>query len=239
MLETLRGLDKDLFLSVLFLPEAAQESVAALYAFSAELARIPALVSEPQIGEIRLQWWSDTIASFGDGGVQDHPVAAALAKVVSRYGLPLKALTDMVEARRFDLYADRFPGLTALEGYYGEVQSAVFQLAAMVVAAEDAKVVTTAAGLTGVAFGLSRSLVSNDTTRWPVNVDKQALAQLAEKRLAEFRVLQSEVPKKIWPVFLPAALTSLYLAAVISDKSEVPQWRKQWRLWRAAQAERI
>jgi phytoene synthase len=233
----LRDSDKDMFLASLFLPEKAQPAVCAIHAFAAELARIPQMVSEPQIGEIRLQWWADTLAAMADGGAQDHPLAAALAHAVREHGLPLKPLQDMMEARRFDLYSDRLPGLTALEAYWGEVQSVPFQLVALILAPAEAPAAATAAGLAGVSFGLARSLAVGGEAHWPVGVTRAALVGLSRKRLDEFRGLAAALPRQILPAFLPVALTELYLSAAEQGPAQVSQWRRQWRLWRAAKSE--
>ncbi|HKA47116.1 MAG TPA: squalene/phytoene synthase family protein, partial [Methyloceanibacter sp.] len=54
--------DPDRYLSALFAPAAARDHLLALYAFNVELARVGELVHEPQLGEIRLQWWRDVLA---------------------------------------------------------------------------------------------------------------------------------------------------------------------------------
>ncbi len=48
------------------------------------------------------------------------------------------------------------------------------------------------------------------------------------------------------PAFLPAALCELYLRQMekpgydpLVTPAEVPQWRRQWRLWRAARQDRL
>ncbi|MFO1034781.1 MAG: squalene/phytoene synthase family protein [Hyphomicrobiales bacterium] len=72
-----RRQDKDLFLADLFLPEAAQPAAFALHAFACEISRITHLVSEPQIGEIRLQWWAETLEGLTNGQAQDHPIGGS------------------------------------------------------------------------------------------------------------------------------------------------------------------
>ena len=59
--ETVRAHNPDRYLTALMAPRRVRGSLMALYAFNAELARIPALVSEPALGEIRLQWWRDAV----------------------------------------------------------------------------------------------------------------------------------------------------------------------------------
>ena len=110
-LELVRRHDRDRFLSTLFAPDAARPHLLALYAFNVEINRIRDIVSEPQIGLIRLQWWRDTLDSLFDGGTGGgHPVAEELAKAIVAGGLPRQALIDLVTAHEFDLFHDPMRG---------------------------------------------------------------------------------------------------------------------------------
>ena len=231
--------DKDLFLAALFAPEEKQPHLFALQAFAAELARIPALVSEPQIGEIRLQWWADTLEnlSAAQGG---HPVALALAETVTACGLPLQPFQQMIEGRRFDLYADRMPDLTSLEAHFGETLSALVQLQCLVLDATSAARATEAAGLAGVALGIARSMLSAQRQKLvPTSSTDELVLELAAWRLDEARRAIASLPQLLMPAFLPLATAELYLAAATGGRQHVPQWRRQWRIWRASRSGKI
>ncbi len=67
------------------------------------------------------------------------------------------------------------------------------------------------------------------------------LRALARKHLDAARAHLKNVPPEAAPAFLPAALAPLYLAPMerpgydpFRTPIEVPQWRRQWTLWRAA-----
>ena len=53
--------DWDRFICTLFAPEACRDDLFTLLAFNLELARTRERVTEPLIGEMRLQWWRDAI----------------------------------------------------------------------------------------------------------------------------------------------------------------------------------
>ena len=232
--------DKDLFLATLFAPEPAQPHLFALHAFAAELARIPVLVNDAQIGEIRLQWWADTLASPDLGEGSGHPVAEGLTSAIRVHGLPVEALQQMIEARRFDLYADAMPDMTALEAYFGETQSVLMQLCCLVLDRSAASSAAQAAGLAGVAFGLARRMCMAPSEKLvPVGRSRADVLSLAEMRLNEARTVLEQMPKSLLPALLPLALAELYLAAARAGRSDVPQWRRQWRLWRASRSERF
>src|SRR5258708_31734671 len=73
----------DRYLCTMFAREPVQARLFALYAFNVEIARVREIVSEPVIGQMRLQWWRDAITEFAAGTVRDHPVAQALARALA------------------------------------------------------------------------------------------------------------------------------------------------------------
>lgn len=155
--ETVRTHDPDRYLADLFIPEEKRWHVLMLHAFNAEVARVRDAVSEPALGEIRLQWWRDALAG-DDGG---HPIARALKQTIGAFSLPIDALERLVDARAFDLYDDPMPTLNDLEGYAGETSSSLIQMAAIVLAGGRDPGTAGAAGHAGVAtaiVGILRAL---------------------------------------------------------------------------------
>ncbi|MBN9064540.1 MAG: phytoene/squalene synthase family protein [Rhizobiales bacterium 65-9] len=159
--DLVRDHDEDRWRAVLFAPAPARPHLHALYAFSHEIAAIPARASEPMAGEIRRQWWRDALEGAARGDVPGHPVAAALLDTRDRFRLPNAALIGLIDARAFDLYHDPMPSLAQLEGYCGETMSALLRLASIVLADGDEPGSADVAGYAGVAYamaGLMRAL---------------------------------------------------------------------------------
>ncbi len=150
--------DRDAWLASLFAPQTARPHVQALYAFSREIARVPDIVSQPTLGEIRLQWWAEAIEGARAAEAESHPVAAALFDTIEKFSLPRAALIALIDARLFDLYADPMPSLNDLEGYCGETQGVLMRLASLVLAAGDDPGGADACGHAGVAIGVARLL---------------------------------------------------------------------------------
>lgn len=146
--------DRDRYLASLILPEKHRESIQALFAFNADIAAVPARVSEPAPGEIRLQWWHDTLEGAGHGEVRQNPIADEFLKVIDTYKLPVGPLLRLTAARRFDLYQDPMPDLETFEGYAGETSSVLYQYAAMILADGEELENGDAAGHLGVAHAL-------------------------------------------------------------------------------------
>jgi phytoene synthase len=131
-----------------------------LYALNIELAGIRDAVTEPALGEIRLQWWLDSIDAIYAGATSPQPVIQELAAAIEYAELPNSAFRNMILARRFDIYDDPMPTLNDLEGYLGDTASALIQLAAMILDGDDAKSCGEVSGLAGVAMGVSGILRS-------------------------------------------------------------------------------
>ncbi|SNY93298.1 phytoene synthase [Cohaesibacter sp. ES.047] len=163
-------------------PDVHRPALMVLYAFLAEIARLSQQISEPAMGEIRLQWWKDTLeaTATGDTQVRDAqgcgaanigPLASAIRSVIRQYQLPLATFTHILEARRFDLYNDPMPDLAAYETYAGETGALPLMLAAQIL--NDGKPLTSIADLSGHA-GMAISL-SNHLYNWQRDAGHQRL----------------------------------------------------------------
>lgn len=263
--EAVRTRDRDRYVADLFAPEAPRKHLLALHAFNTEVARVRDVVSDPALGEIRLQWWRDAIAQ-GDGG--GNPIATALTDTIARFSLPRQAFEQLIEARLFDLYNDPMPTLNDLEGYAGETSSSLFQLAAIVLAGGQDPGTAIAAGHAGVAYaitGLLRALPRHSARRQCYlpeamivsrSVDREGmyagesspelrrlladLRTIARQHLIEAERELGEIDPVLKPAFLPLALVRPYLERMDRPDYqpfagvELPPWRRQWIVWRAA-----
>ena len=157
-LQILKEQQSERYSACLYLPKNVRNDVAALWAFDAEISKIPFLVSEPMPGEIRLQWWRDLLKS-GDNA-DAGPLAAELMHAIEGHNLPREALHTYLDAKIFDLYNDTMPDMGSLEGYLGETVSIFFQCSAICLGAETSREFADACGHAGMALGLAR-LLSN------------------------------------------------------------------------------
>ncbi|QAY96163.1 phytoene/squalene synthase family protein [Methylovirgula ligni] len=256
--QLLRREDKDRWLACLFLPAALRPHVVALYAFSHEIASVRQRVSESLLGEIRFQYWRDILT--GERGADEAPIASALLDTVERFGLPGQKLISLIDARLFDLYDEPMPSVAALEAYAKATAGSLFQLAATILdpqaeAAGAAAHAGLAYAITGLLRGLPWQVAAGQTyvprELYPASdlrADGPALdaaltrlRALARQNLAALAAEPVTCAGQAAPAFLPAALCELYLRQMekpgydpLTTLVEVPQWRRQWRLWRAA-----
>ena len=239
-----RQLDVDRYLSTLFAPSDQQPHLFAIYAFSAEIARVRTLVSDPLPGEMRFQWWRDLLSGQVQGDTGHNPIAIALLSTIETCKLPVQPFIDLIEARTFDLYDDPMPTWLDCEGYCGETSSALIRLACLVLAGSEEAEGAIAAGHAGVTYavtGLMRAfpwtsrrgqffLPKEVFERHGVSMrdiqegkdGSQLRAALAEVRerafghLKKTRELIASISPRIAPAFYPVCFVEGYLQSMES-----------------------
>jgi phytoene synthase len=153
----IQGQDRDRYLTSLFAPAALRPRLWALYAFNIELARVRETVSEPMMGEIRLQWWRDAVTAMAGGGAVPHqPVAQAVANLVRDGLLSPESLIGLIDARLPEIYDETPADLAALEARIGAVHGTLARLAAVLLGATEEE--GRKAADAGTAWGLSHVL---------------------------------------------------------------------------------
>jgi phytoene synthase len=159
-LEILKNDDPERYYLCLFSPEEHRSALAALFAFNNEISRTRDIVSEPMIGEIRLQWWREALTGDRETEAISHPVAGPLLAAIRRYHLPTGSFINLIDARVFDLYDDPMPSITDLEAYCGETVSALYRLASLILADGRDTGTADSAGHAGVAQGITNLLTA-------------------------------------------------------------------------------
>jgi 15-cis-phytoene synthase len=230
------------YASTLFVPAAERRALLALYAFNVEIVRVRDQVSQPLPGEIRLQWWTDMLAGHAHGGVEGNPVAAELLIAVRDHDLPVAPLSLLVDEHQFDLYNDPMPTMAALEGYLAATCSALFALAAQIVA-PPSDALDHLARHAGLAQGIAQVIASvpRDASRRQLFLPQQlleshgcdteqvfsgnagpnlraALDELggeAQEHLETALALLTDLPPAARRVFLPLALAGRDLARLL------------------------
>src|ERR1700748_3706006 len=101
--EQVHSFDHDRLLTAIVAAPAGREHLFALYAFNIELAKVREVVTEPLIGQMRLQWWRDTLDRLYAGEIVAHEVARPLQAAIQVCGVVRSAFDPLIDAREFDL----------------------------------------------------------------------------------------------------------------------------------------
>ena len=152
-----RRLDRERYLAALFAPAERRDALFALYAFNLEVAKTAEMVSEPMLGEIRLQWWREALDGIFAGSVREHPVVAALAAAVEAHDLDRARFEAIVDGRAADLDPAPPADMDALEAYAGATAVPLVELACQVLEAREGTAMA-AARAAGLGLGLAGML---------------------------------------------------------------------------------
>ena len=231
--------DRDRWFCALFAPPDRREDLLAIYAFNAELAAVQDKISEPMLGEIRLQWWREAIEGLYGGTFRRHDVVTALQPAIERYDLDRNLLDALVDARGADLEATQPKTLEALETYARRTASPVVELALGVlgvrgeVAHEAAEATGTAQAMTGLlratphflaagrvllpsetmaAYGLTERELRSGRNSPALAATVGAVAALAREHTKRARALSQALPSAAVPALLPVSLANSDLA---------------------------
>jgi NADH dehydrogenase [ubiquinone] 1 alpha subcomplex assembly factor 6 len=153
--EQVRLYDHDRFMTAIFAPAAVREHLFALYAFNIELAKVREIVSEPLIGQMRLQWWRDTLDKIYAGETIKHEVARPLGAAVTACGISRAAFDPLIDAREFDLDGVPPADLEALLSYAEGTGAPLLAIALRITGSLGAPVVPEIARLAGMGWALT------------------------------------------------------------------------------------
>ena len=233
-----RAGEPDRYLAALLAPARARASLLALAAFLAELRRAVAVVREPRMGEIRLQWWREAL-QIDPRLRSGNPIADALRAVASAQALPEQLLQQVIDARWRDLDGAPLADEEEFASYLWRSEGVPFLLAAHVLGGRSLPRLPAAAAAAGRAYGLARLLrdmpraLARGRVGLPASYLQAAglapeallsgqggepLASLLAELIADIRrhraaARQSvgNLPAAIGPAFLPLALVGSYV----------------------------
>jgi len=234
----LRAQDYDRFLTLSFTPPEKRAALTGIYAFNVERARTRELVSDPVLGQIRLQWWCQSIDRIYAGTPGDLPVARLLAAIARERALDRALFDRLIDARAGDFDQQPPTDMAALERYAEASGATVVSLALQALGGWDANSARAgrALGTAWALLGLMRALPFHARQRrlyLPADLMREAglraadlfagrdapglakvvsvVADRAALLLAEARALAPGVAPAARPALLCAPLAELYL----------------------------
>jgi NADH dehydrogenase [ubiquinone] 1 alpha subcomplex assembly factor 6 len=256
----LRRLDPDRWLTTLFAPDASRPGLFALYAFNAEIARARESVSQPMIGQIRLQWWREAWEGIAAGTPRQHPVVLALHDHCRH--LDQSTVMALIDARERDMEDEPFADLAALAAYARATSAPLMKLAVQQLGARADDTVIDAAGTAYALTGILRAaphLLARQRVQLPSDLlDAQGLspeaayqtasgaalqpiyARIASEAEVQLRMArQVKVSRAALPALLPATLAGLSLKTlrhhnhdpVTAEAAVTPLRRQMALLW--------
>lgn len=193
--QTARAHSLDRYLAALLAPRAIRTDLMALAAFAGEIERVPLMVSDAALGEIRLKWWTGWLEDLDVGSRTGNPVADVFGEVVRRRGLSRALIGEAIDARAQELYAAPFASEAEYEVFLIRGEGGLFQLAGEICRTDapagpaevnERSSASVALGQFGSAYGGARQLLRLPLLaargRWPLSSEGDAVdaMQLAD-----------------------------------------------------------
>jgi phytoene synthase len=232
--------DRDRFQTALFAPIHRREALFALYAFNYEIARVRESVTEPVLGQIRLQWWRENIAvAFEGGSVRCHPVVEVLTAAIRGFSLTREHFDRLIDAREEDLEDTQPATLAALEDYTEATAARLIYLVLEVLNVRD-PTAGEAAHHIGIVYALAgllrampfharkgRCFIPTDLARdtglaeedyralRTTSAVRAATAEIAAatlRHLVKARLHSGKITRSALPALLPAVIARRWLA---------------------------
>ncbi len=239
---SVRAHDYDRYFAATFAPANVRRALLALYAFNIEIASARERVSDAMLGEIRLQWWRETITDIYQGSVRKHAVASELASTIDRFDLPLCLFNRMIDGRIFDMVDDPPEDIQSFEAYTSATSGELVCAGARICGSTDFNVSARHIGsiwggvglLRAIPFhlsqkriylpkdvlrraGITSSMLSSEGSRIDISSAVAEMAKFLSDKLAVTRNLD----RKIRPATAYLANADAYLKRLAKAKNDV------------------
>lgn len=220
-----KAYDYDRFLVTLFAPSQVREDLFALYAFNHEVAKIREAVSEPMLGEIRLQWWRESIDGIYEDNPRNHEVVLPLHAAVKRTNVAKQEFINIINARAADIYDENPKSLSEFEMYLGETSGNLTRIAAQMIGEKNEDVLSMAYEL-GQVWGLIGTLRA---IRYHISLKKLSLPQdlMDEFDVKKRDIFSMECDEKVQNLIKTLSLSAhQYLDHIATDKKKLSKEMK-------------
>lgn len=246
-------------LTALLAPRECRDDLLIMAAFSGEVERIAHDVSEPMIGEIRVQWWRDALGLSDEGAsafVQlsvetGHPVADAMAALMARRGLDRGLVAGFLDAHAHVFHTEQPQTWDEVDQHIDESDGAIFALAASLITGQSASRLRASTSDAARAFGLMRRVrtlptrIEKDRLPFPMQdplvvpdwwAPVEQAARRAQAALARARA-QPDLKRPFITAMLPSAVVEPYfetLQSVGTDSvTELSPLTRAWAIGKA------
>lgn len=265
--EQVRIYDYHRYFAAMFAPSEIRRGLIALYAFNHEIASVRERVSEAILGQMRLQWWRDTIGEIYSGSTRNHAVVSEIAWCIGEFDLPQQGFEKMIDGRMFDLEDEPPEDSGALTVYARATSGQLAVLAAHICGSSgfgsECEAIGTSWGMTGLLRALPyqvaqrRVYLPKDILR-AANLSADDLVERRDpaatstavaamtKLIARTRPDIGRVPRAVRPALAYSAVAAPYLARlervggdVYAGGLEPSRLGGQMRILRSAMTGRI
>ena len=231
--------DPDRYICTLFADREFQEFLFTIYALYNELAAIPFRTQEANLGEIRLQWWRETLlASKLEVNLSNDPIMQGIYKLNGQPKFNRELMLSIIDERENDLSKRQPKTIEELEKYIKNTSGAITVIALDLMDVTDEHIrqvcqdIALAYGLIGVLrstsfllnydrilvpkslldrYEVSNEIFKNGKQNQSLRLIGAAITGIGESLLLKARKTQQNIERGSMPCLLLASLTGLYI----------------------------
>ena len=231
--------DPDRYICTLFADREVQEFLFGIYALYNELAAIPFRTQEANLGEIRLQWWRETLlASKLEVNLSNDPIMQGIYKLNGQPKFNRELMLSIIDERENDLSKRQPKTIEELEKYIKNTSGAITVIALDLMDVTDGHIrqacqdIALAYGLIGVLrsarfllnydrilvpkslldrYEVSNEIFKNGKQNQSLRLIGAAITGIGESLLLKARKSQQNIERRSMPCLLLASLTGLYI----------------------------
>ncbi|KAI8925781.1 isoprenoid synthase domain-containing protein [Entophlyctis helioformis] len=240
-MDLVRTHDYENYLANIFTPSRSRAAAVAIRAFNVETAQIRDIVSEPNIGKMRIQWWRDGIDKTFKGSPPSHPVMQTIARTLETTRLSQTWFKKILNAREAYMQDKQYDTIAELEDYAENTSSSVTYLHLEALGLQNVHAEHAASHI-GKAIGICIAIRATpfDVSRRKFHLPAEVMAQhsvvteevfrngpsteltdaiftiatRANDQLLTARSFAKDVPKQAVPALLPLIACEHYLKAL-------------------------
>ncbi|XP_023931837.1 NADH dehydrogenase (ubiquinone) complex I, assembly factor 6 [Lingula anatina] len=236
--DLVRKHDYENFLCTLLLPESYRSAAFAIRAFNVEIAQVRDVVTDKKVGQMRMQFWKDSIERVFQGNPPESPICLQLARELETKKFSKAWFKRIIEKRDAQLSDQGFKSIAELEEYAENTVSSIQYLLLQAAGVEDihadhaashiGKAVGIVTALRSVPYhsgrgrvyipyellmkhNVSETSIARGSQEQPVRDAMFDIASQAQSHLKKARTLQPNIPKEAYVTFLSTVSCNSYL----------------------------
>ncbi|XP_064610533.1 NADH dehydrogenase (ubiquinone) complex I, assembly factor 6-like [Liolophura sinensis] len=220
--ELVRKYDYENFLATLLYPKTYRSAAFAIRSLNVEIAQVRDVITDKNIGVMRMQFWKEAIDSIYQGTPRQTPVCIEMAKAVEDHKLSKQWITRLIESRTENLSDAPFRNKEHMEAYCENTVSSVLYLLLQAAGVKSIHA-DHAASHIGKAHGIVTLLRATpfNANRERVYLPTDVLLQHCVSQQSFVRGLKDQPVRDV--VFDIASIANRHLETARSFKTDVPR----------------
>lgn len=228
--------DPDKFLALMAANNVFRRVAFPIYAFNAEVSRVPWITSESLIAEMRLMWWQELLEAIEAGkAIPEHPISDNLSQNLNEKKFAIKLLKKTITARRWDIYSESHETNDDLWQYVEHTSSNLLAACSHI----DESIISFGRGIGMASYLMAVPNLLQAGKKPLPDLSEEGVHYLAEEALNEIqRTKCMDLNKRLSPIFRIGWTAPIILQKIINNPKallngtvQLSEFRKKIRLF--------